>query len=84
MDNFNDLAFIYAVNMVNAHELAANNTRKGFSLKYDPFTQCTRQFVKNYRLSKDLVRQLIIMVTLYIDPPTRSSSINVSSKVSRF
>lgn len=82
MDNFDDLAYIYAMNMINEHEMAIHNPRRGFSVKYDPFTQCERIFLKNYRLSKDLVRQLIFMVTPYIDPPSRSSSINIPIKVS--
>lgn len=50
MDYFNDLVALYAMNMINAHEIAANNPRLEFSVKYDPFNQSDRLFKKNYRL----------------------------------
>eukprot|EP00102_Acyrthosiphon_pisum_P026236 XP_016663446.1 PREDICTED: putative nuclease HARBI1 isoform X2 [Acyrthosiphon pisum] len=79
MDNFNDLAALYIMNMVD--EEASYNPRHGFTVKYDPFTQCDRLFLKNYRLSKDLVQQLIALITPYIEPERRSSSIKLSEKV---
>lgn len=79
MDNFNDLAALYVMNIID--DLPAYNPRHGFSVKYDPFTQCDRLFLKNYRLTKDLVRQLITLVTPYIEPERRSSSIKLSEKV---
>jgi len=79
MDNFNDLAALYILNMVD--EEASYNPRYRFTVKNDPFTQCDRLFVKNYRLSKDLVQQLIALITPYIEPERRSSSIKLSEKV---
>lgn len=46
--------------MINEHEMAVHNPRIGFSINYNPFTQCERIFKKNYRLSKDLVRQFMV------------------------
>jgi len=79
MDNFNDLAALYILNMVD--EEAAYNPRHGFTVKYDPFTQCDRLFLKKFRLSKVLVQQLIALITPYIEPERRSSSIKLSEKV---
>lgn len=81
MDNFNDLAPLYVINMINDQEIAANRPRRSFSIKYHPFYQCDRFFLKNYRLSKDLVRQIILLVTPYIEPESRSSSITITTKV---
>jgi len=79
MDNFNDLAALFILNMID--EEAAYNPRHGFTVKYDPFTQCDRLFLKNYRLTKDLIRQLIALITPYIEQKRRSSSIKLSEKV---
>lgn len=38
MDNFNDLAALYVINIID--DVPAYNPRHGFSVKYDPFTQC--------------------------------------------
>lgn len=37
MDNFNDIANMYILNMINDHKVTANNPRTGLSVKYDQF-----------------------------------------------
>lgn len=67
--------------MNNDHVIAVNNPRWEFSVKYDPFNQCDQLFIKNYRFSKDLIHDLIALVTPYIEPERRSSSILITTKV---
>lgn len=47
MDNFNDLAALYVLNMIIAHNKAADNQRNEFSVKYDPFSLSDRVFLKS-------------------------------------
>lgn len=75
-DNFEDLTYDNAFNIIYPHSLATNNAGQNFSLKYETFTQ-------NYRPFKEKFGQLIAIITAYIDPLKRSS-ISVSSKVSLY
>lgn len=50
--------------------------------KSDPaFDLSDRKFVKRYRLSKDLTRQLIFELTPHLLPTVRSDALNVETKV---
>ncbi|GBP41028.1 Putative nuclease HARBI1 [Eumeta japonica] len=47
----------------------------------DAFSLSDQLFVKNFRLSKELVRQLVMEINPYINHTSRSSSIDVTTKV---
>lgn len=50
----------------------------------DPFTYTDRLFIKNYRLTKELVTNLVELVRPYIVSKSRSSAIDLKTKVSIF
>lgn len=50
--------------------------------KNDPFQLSDDKFIKMFRLTKDLVRQLIDIVNPYVVAPTRASALTVDTKVS--
>lgn len=59
----------------------AQNRRK-FYKRQDAFSLSDKDFVRNFRLSKILVNQLITMVTPFMTEPSRSSALDITTKVS--
>lgn len=49
--------------------------------RVDPFTLSDRLFVKNFRLTKDLTRYLIELLSPFVKVKSRSSAIDLSTKV---
>lgn len=74
--------------MVKAHEYDVRTAR--VQAKYEnlrsricesAFRMSDRQFIKRYRLSKDLVKYLITAVTPHMPPTLRSDALDVETKV---
>ncbi|GBP03501.1 PiggyBac transposable element-derived protein 4 [Eumeta japonica] len=61
----------------------ANEVRSSpwFLPRIDAFSLSDQLFVKNFRLSKELVRQLVMEINPYINHTSRSSSIDVTTKM---
>lgn len=49
---------------------------------WDAFSMSDRQFIKRYRLSKKLTRQLISELTPHMPPTLRSDGLDAETKVS--
>jgi len=85
MANFNDMAMLFATNNVEEHEnhniYHERQTRNKDNVP-DPFTLSDRLFVKNFRLLKDVVKELIDLLRPHIVSNNRSSAINLNNKVS--
>lgn len=56
--------------------------RRQFYKRLDAFTLFDKDFIRNFRLSKTLVYQLINMVTPFMTEPSRSSALDIPTKVS--
>jgi len=83
MANFEEMAMLFAINNVNEHENVINvrQIRRKDTIS-DPFIISDRLFVKNFRLTKDLVRNLIELLRLHIVSKSRLSAIDLNTKVS--
>jgi len=86
MANFDDMAMLFEIN--NVEELENHNiyyerqTRNPDNVT-DPFTLSDRLFVKNFRLTKDVVKELIDLLRPYnIVSNNRSYAIDLNNKVS--
>lgn len=65
-----------ALAAVEEAEILADQPRRIFRGREDSFDLSDRQFVKIYRLRKDLCRDVINMVEPFLNPPTRSTALN--------
>jgi len=85
MANFDDMAMLFAINNVEEHEnhniYYERQTRNPDNVT-DPFTLSDRLFVKNFRLTKDVVKELIDLLRPHIVSNNRSSAIDLNTKVS--
>lgn len=80
-DDLVNLAAIAAVEEAEEDALALPRVR--FHLSEDPFNGLSDEgFVKVYRLSKDMVTDLIQLLEPHLIPPTRISALNAERKVS--
>lgn len=61
-------------------EIANENPRRYYQ-HYDPFHVSNKDFEKNFRLSKEVARFVINMLTPYVFAPTRRSALPIESKV---
>lgn len=82
MANFEEMANLFAIQNVEEQENAARYRRLTIKEnRVDPFTLSDRLFIKNFRLTKDLARYLIELLTTFIEVKRRSSAIDLSTKV---
>lgn len=83
MANFEEMANLFAIQNIEAQENAVQYRRliTAKENRVNPFTLSDRLFVKNFRLPKDLVLYLIELLKPFIEVKTRSSAIDLSSKV---
>ncbi|KAK5639252.1 hypothetical protein RI129_011744 [Pyrocoelia pectoralis] len=72
-------ALFVAINNLEQNENAVRRNR--FYRRMDAFDMPENQFIKHFRLSKPLVRDLILRVSRHIPAPTRRSAIDVQTKV---
>eukprot|EP00102_Acyrthosiphon_pisum_P019972 XP_016657182.1 PREDICTED: uncharacterized protein LOC107882785 [Acyrthosiphon pisum] len=59
----------------------AQNIRRHFMKRVDAFTLPDKDFIRNFRLSKGLVHRLINMLRPYVTESTRSSALDIPTKV---
>ena len=85
MANFEDMAMLFAINNVEEHEhhnIHNERQTRNRDIITDPFTLSHRLFVKNFRLTKDVVRDLINLLKPHIvSNHIRSSAIDLNTKV---
>jgi len=86
MANFDEMAILFAINNVEDHEHLLTNERQTRipEMISDPFLLTDRLFIKNFRLSKNLVRNLIELLQTRIVSKNRSSAIDLNTKVSGY
>lgn len=75
--------------LMEAEDNVAEDMEQGPALpryhtKVDAFRLTDEQFIKNFRLPKYLVRQLIELVSPHMPEASRNSAIRVEAKVSRY
>lgn len=66
---------------VNDAEIQAN-IQRNVLIKRDPFELSDEKFVKMFRLSKELVRNIVEMITQFVEGSTRASALTRETKVS--
>lgn len=88
MANFDEMSMLFAIHNVEEQENYLDNvnyerqTRNKDNI-IDPFLLPDRLFVKNFRLTKDVVRHLFNLLSPHIVSKSfRSSSIDLNTKVS--
>lgn len=84
--DYNDVAaIVHIVNdVLEAEDQNEQVGERRFYLKENPFERSERCFIKNFRLTKDLVREVVDLVTPYVQPPSRRSALSIESKVSKY
>jgi len=85
MANNDEMAMLFAIENIEQHERIIH-VRQSRNPEFitDPFTYTDRLFIKNYRLTKELVTNLVELVRPYIVSKSRSSAIDLKTKVSIF
>lgn len=74
--------FDFMAYFVNVNEQIINNARNNFQRPtYDAFALTDRLFIKNFRLSKEITQYLINLLKPFIVVDSRSSSIDIQTKV---
>jgi len=85
MANFEDMAMLLAINNVEEHEhhdIYNERQTRNRDIITDPFTLSHRLFVKDFRFTKDVVRDLINLLKPHIvSNHLRSSAIDLNTKV---
>lgn len=80
-----DAMFIAALENLEHQENALNSIRSNINnTRNDAFLLPDFIIIKNYRLSKDLFRYVINMLTPFIRKPTRKSTLDIQTKVSTY
>lgn len=80
MDEF----YIAALENLERQENAVNYRKLSHSERFDAFLLPDYIFIKNYRLTKDLVRYVINILTPHMTEATRTSALNIQTKVSTY
>lgn len=81
MANFDDLAHLFAVQNVQNQINFQPHANLQATVSTDAFELLNSAFIKNYRLSKTLVEDLITELSPNIIPQKRSSDLDVTTKV---
>jgi len=71
----------HVVNVNENNDDVRNDFHRPFS---DPFTLTEQMFIKNFRLTKHLTRYVIDLLRPFLKKPSRSSSIDIDTKVLTF
>ncbi|XP_022183155.1 putative nuclease HARBI1 [Myzus persicae] len=77
MDEF----YIAALENLERQENAVNYRKLSHSERFDAFLLPDYIFINNYRLTKDLVRYVINILTPHMTEATRTSALNIQTKV---
>lgn len=81
MPNFDEIAMVAIAEIVDEAAGAVAQRRRPFYNRIDAFQLQDKQFVRMFRLTKELVREVIELVSPYMQEGTRESAINIETKV---
>ncbi|KAF2900444.1 hypothetical protein ILUMI_05739 [Ignelater luminosus] len=79
--NFQEVVQFVAIDALGDIEEAANHPPRRFQQRKSAFDLPDHRFVKMFRLTKSLVRELIETLQPFIVPPSRTSALDVETKV---
>ncbi|KAF2901644.1 hypothetical protein ILUMI_04539 [Ignelater luminosus] len=79
--NFQEVVQFVVIDALGDIEEAANRPPRRFQRRESAFDLPDHRFVKMFRLTKPLVRELIETLQLFIVPPSRTSALDVETKV---
>lgn len=82
MDADEILIAVEVLNNVAEAQEANDNRGRVYYRRRDPFIELSdQQFIKHFRLNKNLTRQLIQIVSPFLEQPRRRSSLTPQTKV---
>jgi len=86
MANIDDMAMLFAINNVEVQQNNFNNAHherqtRNKEMITDSFKLSDQLFINKFRLTKDLVKDLIILLSPHLSNPFRSSAIDLNTKV---
>lgn len=82
MANLDELAQLDALQNLEAAEVLARRPGRRFTPRRDPFQYLSESaFIKVFRLSKAVTRELLEMLDPFLEPPSRSSALYKQTKV---
>lgn len=55
--------------------------QRRFFRKENAFELSDANYIKNFRLTKDITRQVINILTPFLEPPSRKSAVSIETKV---
>lgn len=84
MANFDDIAMLAIAEVVDDAAAVVAEQRRPFYPRIDAFQLGDIQFIRMFRLTKELVREVIRLVSPYIEEGSRESAINIETKVNYF
>lgn len=76
--------FIVIINDIEDAEDQAQEPIRRFYQQEPSFELSETKFIKLFRLSKELARNLIQMVTPFMEAPTRASALSIQTKVGKW
>ncbi|KAF2890356.1 hypothetical protein ILUMI_15818 [Ignelater luminosus] len=79
--NFQEVVQFVAIDVLGDIKEAANRPPRRFQRRESAFNLPDHRFVKMFRLTKPLVRELIETLQPFIVPPNRTSALDVETKV---
>lgn len=82
MDDIEEIALIQGIHNIEEAQLDAELPPLNYNRRQDPFLLPDRQFRRIFRLTKELVENIIILVTPYMVQPRRNSALSPQLKVS--
>jgi len=78
-----ELGQIAAIADIEEAEIDNDHIIRRFHPRDNPFETLTeRQFIREFRLNKEMARDLIAMLEPYLDVPSRKSALDTQTKVS--
>ena len=83
MENFEEMANLFAIQNMEMQENVGYGKLSTKKNRVDPFTLSDRLFIKNFRLTKDLTRYLIELLSPFVEVKSRSSAMDLSTKVNQ-
>lgn len=81
MDDIEEIALIQGIHNIEEAQLDAELPPLNYNRRQDPFLLPDRQFRRIFRLTKELVENIIILVTPYMVQPRRNSALSPQLKV---
>lgn len=81
MANYDEIAFLAAIEVLEEAEVQAEQPQRQFYHNRDAFAMSDINFLKMFRFPKHVVEEIVDMVAPYVTDATRTSAISVKQKV---